>query len=300
MTEALQILWTPAGEKIPNLGSRALVDVSDGDTPNIRMPIRMLSIDTPEVTAKSENGASKVDEKFAELADWIRADKAPVSSKFADYILPKIEMGSGGTLQYEQGKSASAWYKAQSEKRLRKSNGRKRNLFISTADAPFDNYHRVLAYVAPSYSSKELNTMSRRERATFNLDLVESGWAAPFIIFPNIPGELDLPMFLEAARKPQVNGEGQYTSEFSLPGFEYRMLEKLYGITKKLVAGENFSTSKKLGWRTRYAADARTRILYGPEDYMTIPIQYRIWMWPQDVQKAISMLNLIPSADLTE
>lgn len=57
MVDPVQVLWTPAGAQIPNLGARALVDVSDGDTPNIRMPIRMLSIDTPEVTAKSEGGA---------------------------------------------------------------------------------------------------------------------------------------------------------------------------------------------------------------------------------------------------
>lgn len=299
MIDPIQILWTPAGERIPNLGSRALVDVSDGDTPNIRMPIRMLSIDTPEVTARSENGAMNVDAKFSELAEWIKAGKAPVSDGFAEYILPKIETGTAGTLQYQQGKSASAWYKAQSEKRLKKPNGRKRDLFISTADAPFDNYHRVLAYVAPSYSSKELKTMSRRERATFNLDLVESGWAAPFIIFPNIPGELDLPMFLDAATKPQIEKDGQYSDELSLPGFEYRMIEKLYGITKKLVAGESLSYPDQLKWRTRYAADVRTRVLYGPEDYMAVPMQYLIWIWPQDVQKAISMLNLVPSAELT-
>ena len=47
MIERLQILWLPEGGTIPTLGARPLVDVTDGDTPNIRMPIRLLSVDTP-------------------------------------------------------------------------------------------------------------------------------------------------------------------------------------------------------------------------------------------------------------
>jgi len=74
MTEPTQILWTPAGKNLPSLGAKSLVDVSDGDTPNIRMPIRMLSIDTPEVTARSLRGASKVDDQFRQLDQgWSRA-----------------------------------------------------------------------------------------------------------------------------------------------------------------------------------------------------------------------------------
>lgn len=69
MIDPVQILWTPAGQNLPSLGSKALEDVSNGDTPNVRMPIRMLSIDTPEVTARSETGAQNVDAKFAEWWD---------------------------------------------------------------------------------------------------------------------------------------------------------------------------------------------------------------------------------------
>ncbi|MGH3716977.1 MAG: hypothetical protein ACRDT4_26485 [Micromonosporaceae bacterium] len=51
MIDPVQIFWSPAGATVPSLGARALVDVTDGDTPNLRMPVRMLSVDTPEVTA---------------------------------------------------------------------------------------------------------------------------------------------------------------------------------------------------------------------------------------------------------
>lgn len=294
--ETTQILWTPAGENMPSLGSRSLIDVSDGDTPNIRMPIRMLSIDTPEVTAKSLTGATRVDNKFNQLANWIKDGVAPVSQGFRDYILPKLENTDAGTLQFTQGEEASAYYKHKIKERLSRPNSKKqRNLFIRSTDTPFDNYGRLLAYVAPSYSKKERKKMTRRERATFNLDMIESGWASPFILFPNIPGELDLPLFLEMAVSAKEKKRGQYQDDLSLWGYEYRMCEKLYGITKKITTeGTLLTYPEQLGWRKRYCADMRNRQLFGPEDYFNIPEPYRLWIWPEDVQQSISMLNLVP------
>ncbi len=297
MMEKTQILWTPAGQNLASLGAKSLVDVSDGDTPNIRMPIRMLSIDTPEVTAKSVGRAGVVDDEFMQLVGWIRAGAAPVSKAFGEYILPKLENVDAGTLQFQQGKEASAYYKNKIDERLiRKGSSRRRNLFIRAADSPFDKYGRLLAYVAPSYSQKERENMTRRQRATFNLDMIESGWAAPFILFPSIPGELDLPLYIEMAVSAEDSRNGQYSHELSLPGYEYRMCERLYDITKKIVNGVSLSYPQQLGWRSRYCADMRDRRLVGPENYFLIPQPYRIWIWPEDVQRAIGMLNLVPIA----
>lgn len=297
--EPVEILWSPAGARMPDLGSKALVDISDGDTPNFRMPVRMLSVDTPEVTADTAAGAQRVDVKFQELAGWIRQGLAPVSAKFAEHILPRLENGNAGTLQFRQGKTASDFLKTTVDRRLARPNGEaKRNLFIWMADSPFDNYNRLLAYVAPSYNAAELAAMSRRERATFNLDLVGSGWAAPFIVFPSIPGELDLPLFLELAVGAMDHRKGQYQEPLSLPGFEYRMCEKLHQVTKKIVAGEQVKPADRFDWRSRYAADMRTRRLHGPEDYMSVPAPYRIWIWPGDVRRAMAELNLVPAPEL--
>ncbi|MCW8883652.1 MAG: hypothetical protein OQK12_00185 [Motiliproteus sp.] len=289
-----EILWTPAGTSLPSLGARSLTDVSDGDTPNIRMPIRMLSIDTPEVTARSDRGAAKVDKEFRQLAKWIKSGDAPVSETFASYILPRLEDVDAGTLQYVQGKQASAHYKAIIEEKLTKPSGAKRKLFVRSPEPPFDGSGRLLAYVGPSYSPKDRAAMSRRERATFNLNMIESGWAAPFILYPTIPGELDLPLFIEIAVEAQEAKRGQYQDPLSLPGYEYRMCEKLYEITKKMVGGKRLSDKQRKAWRTRYCADMRDRKLYGQEDYMEIPQPYRLWIWPDDLQKSISMLNLVP------
>lgn len=296
MIEKTQILWTPAGINLPSLGSRSLVDVADGDTPTIRMPVRMLSIDTPEITARSPEGAAVVDTKFKQLAEWIRNRSAPVSKDFADYILPKLETGKAGTLQFTQGQNASAYYKQKIEERLtRPGSTKKRNLFIRSPALPFDNYGRLLAYIAPSYSNKERDEMTRRDRATFNLDMIESGWAAPFILFPSIPGELDLPLFIEMSVNAKEEKKGQYQDSLSLAGYEYRMCEKLYNITKKMMEGVTLSYPEQLDWRSRYCADMRNRSLYTPENYFNIAEPYRLWIWPDDIQTAISMLNLVPA-----
>jgi endonuclease YncB( thermonuclease family) len=295
--DPIQILWQPAGLTMPALGSRALVDVTDGDTPNVRMPIRMLSVDTPEVTARSAARAGKVDEEFAELAAWIRAGQAPISAAYAAYLLPRIEAGAG-TRQYTQGQNASAFMKARVEERLTRPGGERRSLFIRAADQPFDDNNRLLAYIAPNYSPRELASLPRRDRATFNFDLVESGWAATFVIFPSIPGELDLPLFIAAAAAAIAAGRGIWADPLTLLAYEYRAMEKLHAVTRRLVAGASLPPAERYGWRVRYCADMRDRRLHGPEDYVAIPPPCRLWIWPADVQDAVSKLNLVPAQRL--
>lgn len=292
--DKLEILWTPEGTNLPSLGARSLTDISDGDTPNIRMPIRMLSIDTPETTARSDNGAARIDAQFKELAGWIRTGVAPVSDRFGDYILPKLQDIDAGTLQFQQGKLAAAHYQSLIDARLTKPSGSKRKLFVRSPQPPFDSYGRLLAYVSPSYSTREISSLSRVQRATFNLNMIESGWAAPFILFPHLPGEEDLPLFVEQALAAKTAARGQYQEPLSMPGYEYRMCEKLYSLTKKLANGEQLNQSRRNSWRSRYCADMRDRRLYGPTNYMQIPEPYRLWIWPDDLQHSIAQLNLIP------
>jgi endonuclease YncB( thermonuclease family) len=298
MIDAVQILWSSAGANLPSLGARALVDVTDGDTPNVRMPIRMLSVDTPEVTARTEARAAGIDQEFLQLAEWIGQRRAPISQPLAEFLVPKL--AGGGTRQFRQGKEASAFAKQNIQTRLTRPNGRKRNLFIRTADSPFDNNHRLLAYIAPDYSEAERRTMTRRERATFNLDLVEQGWAAPFVIYPSIPGELDLPLLLEAASdaRSERSPRGIWTDPQTLIAYEYRAMEKLFRITGRIVGGASLSYQEAHAWRERYCVDMRTRIVHGPEDWFRVALEYRLWIWPQDVSKAVSRLNLVPSSRL--
>ncbi|MDR7274591.1 thermonuclease family protein [Catenuloplanes atrovinosus] len=293
----MQILWAPDGASMPNLGAKALVDVTDGDTPNLRMPVRMLSVDTPEVTARSEDRAAAIDQNFKQLAAWMDEGRAPIDDALADHLKPRLETGHAGTLHFTQGKAASEFSKNNIMTRLTRPDGTRRNLFVRTADAPFDTNHRLLAYVAPDYSAAERRTMTREQRSTFNLDLVRAGWAAPFVIHPSIPGAADLALLIEAATEARTAARGIWESAETLLAYEYRSMERLFQITRTLVEGRDLTGSPR-AWRERYCADMRTRELFGPEDYFRVTPEYRLWLWPDDLRNAIRDLNLLPTARL--
>lgn len=295
MIDPLQVLWQPAGASTPARDGRALVDISDGDTPNVRMPIRMLSVDTPEVTARTDARAAAIDAEFVQLAQWIADGTAPISRELGAALGPKLATGGAGTLQFRLGKEASAFAKANAERRLTREDGSRRNLFLRTADAPFDANHRMLAYVAPDYSAAERRKLTRAGRSTFNLDLVAAGWAVPFVLYPSVPGERDLPLLVAAAADARAAGSGIWAEPDMLPAYEYRAMEKLFRLTRRIVAGEDVD---RFSWRERYCADLRSRTLHGPEGYSAVPIEYRLWIWPADVPDAVARLNLVPAPTL--
>ena len=298
MIDTVQILWSPAGVTLSALDPLELVDVTDGDTPNLRMPVRMLSVDTPEVTARSDQRAKAIDQEFAQLADWIGQGRAPISEPLAGFLAPKLATGRAGRLQLQQGREASAFAKQRFQERLTKPDGSKRRLFVRMADSPFDDNGRLLAYVAPNYTEKERQAMTRAQRATFNLELVEAGHAAPFVIYPSIPGELDLPLLLEAAHEAVSAPRGIWGNAETLLAYEYRAMEKLFRVTRKIVNNQPLKPGEARSWRERYCVDMRTRSLHGPEDYLGIAPEYRLWIWPRDLNEAIGRLNLLPSPRL--
>jgi endonuclease YncB( thermonuclease family) len=295
---AVQIFWSPEGATLPSLGARALVDVTDGDTPNLRMPVRMLSVDTPEVTARTEQRAAEIDQEFKQLAEWIHEGVAPIEEPLARFLLPKLETGRAGRLHFQQGQAASAFGKQNIEDRLRRPDGSRRNIFIRVADSRFDNNNRLLAYVAPNYSPKERQEIPRHKRTTFNLDLVVSGWAPPFVIYPDIPGAFDLPLLIDAAVSARSAGRGVWGDPDTLLAYEYRAMEKLHAITRKKVNKQRLEPGDEFSWRERYCVDMRTRTLHGPEEYFRVDPEYRLWIWPKDLNEAVGRLNLAPSASL--
>lgn len=295
--EPVQIFWAPDGASMPNLGARALVDVTDGDTPNLRMPVRMLSVDTPEVTARTAERAAAVDQDFKQLAAWMGEGRAPIGDGLAEYLKPRLETGHAGTLHFSQGQAASEFSKGNIAARLERPGGGRRNMFVRTSDAPFDANHRLLAYVAPDYTEAERRVMTRAQRSTFNLDLVRAGHAATFVIHPAIPGAPDLALLIEAAVDARAAGLGIWGSVETLLAYEYRAMERLFQITRALVEGRELRGGPR-DWRERYCADMRTRELFGPEEYVLVDPAYRLWLWPGDLRAAIRDLNLVPSPGL--
>jgi endonuclease YncB( thermonuclease family) len=150
---------------------------------------------------------------FTALASWIESDKSPVNDVLAAHQLPGIKRADGQDpfeVHIAQGKQALQAFEVLTQTRLKRPSGTNRSMFVRIADQPFDSYGRLLAYVAPEYSATERQELSRRDRATFNFDMVSAGWAATFVIYPSIPNELDLPMLQEEARAAVEQGRGAW------------------------------------------------------------------------------------------
>ena len=286
----VNIFWDPMGFELDSMGTKRLHGISDGDTPIIRVSIRMLSIDTPE---KSYNGRpSRQDENLAQLAGWINAGQAPIDDDLAEYMVPRLSGGSAGTLQETQGKKASEVFQQLLDEKLTKPSGAKRQLYVRTADQPFDSYGRLLAYVSPRYTKEELKNLSPGERATFNLLMVKSGWAASFLIYPSLPKHRDLVLLHNAAWEAFDNRKGAWEEPNNLTGYEFRMCVKLFKITKKLVAGRKLSSSERFSWISRFCTDLTTREIYYPQKYFKVKPYNRVFTWSKDVSEAVGMMNL--------
>lgn len=291
------IFWDPIGFEIDSLGANEFLRINDGDTPYVSMSVRMLSVDTPESHYPGRENPQNHDDRFAELAIWITEGKAPVERDLAAHLQPKLATGQAGSLQKSQADAATAEFQRVSEERLTRASGRKRQVFLRAANQPFDQYGRLLAYMAPSYSADELATMTLADRATFNLLMVQSGWGAAFPIYPSLPKYDDLNLLREAGKSALDNARGCWSDPLSLTGYEFRMCHKLWDITRKLARGERVSSRDREAWITRYCVDMMSREIFTPQQYFKVAPYDRIFIWPQDVNEAVGKLNLTPPRD---
>ncbi|MBN1428178.1 MAG: thermonuclease family protein [Anaerolineae bacterium] len=291
----VKTFWDPQGLTVDSLGSKEYLRTTDGDTPYVSLSIRMLSIDAPEVHYPGRTRPSRHDADLAQLAQWIIEGHAPIDGDLAAYLQPRLATGKAGTLQEHQGQQSSAVFQQMLEKMLERPTGSRRSLFIRTADQPFDEYGRLLAYIAPSYSSDEMASLSEWQRATFNLLMVQAGWAATLIIYPSLPKYQDLVMLQEAAKEAYLSGRGIWAESLVLTGYEFRMAIKLFEITRKLVNGDKVSSSQLKSWISRYCVDMTTKEIYYPEKYFQVAPYNRLFIWPKDVSEAVGKLNLAPA-----
>jgi endonuclease YncB( thermonuclease family) len=291
------IFWDPSGFELDSLGAKKYIRATDGDTPYVSVSIRMLSIDTPEVHYPGNKKPSKQDDNLAQLADWIQQGKAPIQPDLASYLQPKLATGNAGTLQEQQGEQATDFFERLIDEKLTRPNSnRKRKVYLRAADEPFDQYGRLLAYMAPHYSAKERAQMSPLERATFNLLMVESGWAATFIIYPSLPSNPDLKLMRDVAQDAVDNQRGVWANNDALTGYEFRTCVRLYEVTNKLQQGKKVSARQRSSWITRYCADMTTREIYYPQNYHKVKEYNRIFIWSKDVSEAVGRMNLLPAS----
>lgn len=289
----VRVFFNPTGFELDSIGNKRLSgEPADGDTPYIRIPIRMLSIDTPETSYPGVGAPSNADASLAQLGEWIQRGHAPVNARLAAHLHPRLATGIAGTLQGKQGQAAKDHFRELLDGRLTRTNRRKRNVFLYAADEHFDSFGRLLAYMAPHYSKSELPTVTADKRKTFNLLMIESGWAAPFIIYPSLPKQSDLVLAQKGGANARTKGLGAWSDRNMLTGYEWRMCIKLFNVTKKLVSGTRLSRSERYSWISRYCSSMETLEVVNPQDYHTINPEDRVFIWPRDVRRAVAELNL--------
>ena len=290
---SVKIFWDPSGLTIDKVGPKKYSRITDGDTPFVTVSVRMLSIDAPEVHYRGK--PSKHDASLKQLAEWIEKGHAPVDKDLGNYLLPKLKTGTAGTQHEQQGEQSTIEFEKLLKDRLTKPNGKQRSLYLHAANEHFDSFGRLLAYLAPNYSESERRDMPRKERATFNLLLVESGWAAPFPIYPSLPRYSDLVLLQTAAKEAFTNKRGIWSNPNTLTGYEFRMCVRLHATTKKLVEGKKLSMREKYSWIERYCIDMTTLEIFFPQSYHKVAAYNRIFVWPRHVTDAVAKLNLIPA-----
>ena len=256
-----------------------------GTRPTSAMPIRMLSVDTPEVTARSPEGAGQGRREIRRAGGLDPGGQgaghgAPMRTiSCLAWTVPRGRASSPRASRHRHSCSSAV------EERLTRPGGERRSLFIRMADQPFDDNGRLLAYVAPSLQPGGAAPRCRAASAPPST----STWSRlagrhPSSSIPSIPGELDYPLFVATAAGAIAAAQRACGPiRCTLLAYEYRAVEKLHGITARLVGGADLSPAERFGWRSRYCADVRTRRLHGPEDYVAIPPPYRLWLWPDDV-----------------
>lgn len=256
------------------------VSATDGDTPTIQTPIRMLGMDAPELHygGATETNPGKFDAAFA---GFLAGAGKGLDEGLKVHLAKRID-AQASTRHIQAGAAAHAHFDAIVSDRLHRvstSTGKPiapRKLFTMVAQQVFDKYGRLLAYVAPSYTKAEREATPAAKRPTFNLQMLQDGHATSLVISPNVPKPNDLLLVREAMVTARRRRRGMWASSTPvLHGFEYRwIVDTLAG--------------KRQG-PDRYCGDFTTAKLYPPQRYYKVPDENRLWFFGEGIGEALKM-----------
>lgn len=246
-------------------GTARWVSATDGDTPQILMAIRLVGIDAPEIHYPGTQKPSAFDSALEHLLQTHR--RAFKTKEFREYLAPKLA-DRAGTRQLLWGERARNALAELADRILRRRAGgqtRYRNLVLTVGQQMFDQYRRLLAYVAPEEPNPH-------KRQTLNLVLMQEGWAVNYIIYPNLPKPDDWGRIQQAVRQARQQQKGFWKDETLLLGYEYR-----------------FCVDTVLGKRTgpdKYCVDVTTGALHAPHEYYLIAPENRLFILKEHLRDA--------------
>jgi endonuclease YncB( thermonuclease family) len=274
----IPITYTPEALALGDKPS--YVSATDGDTPTITTPIRMLGMDAPELHYGGAV-ATRPGKFDAAMAGFLAGAGKDLDGGLKAYLAQRLDAGAS-TRHIQAGAVAFAHYEAIVAERLRRvseTTGKAltpRHLFTMVSREVFDRYGRLLAYVAPSYTKAERDATPPAKRPTFNLQMVQDGQATSLIIHPNIPKPADLVLIHEAMSNARRSRKGLWASKVPvLHGFEFRWIVDT-------LAGNRAGPD-------RFCGDFTNAKLYLPQHYYRVPAESRLWFYAEDVGEALTM-----------
>ncbi|MEU5877789.1 thermonuclease family protein [Spirillospora sp. NPDC047279] len=271
--------------------ARRLIRTSDGDTPVVEQPIRMVSVDTPEKAGYAGLPATaqlKLDRTRTRLTDGTFDGLVPDGLR--DHLVSRLT-SNAAERHINAGVRASAYFEALQERRLTRPGGARRRTAVVPTGELIDRYGRLLAYVAPWFEGGDQDPLPPRDhpdRRTFNLDMVAAGWGAMFLIYPSLPREPDLRLLVREAESAWNERRGVWAEfgEDVLLAYEYRACVKLgerdLGDPAAAVAGAY----------QRICVDLRDLRVMGEFGYHEVPPSRRLWIWKDDLDRAREDLKL--------
>jgi endonuclease YncB( thermonuclease family) len=139
------------------------------------------------------------------------------------------------------------------------------DLLLSFGKEVFDQYERLLAY------------LSAEKGKSYNLLLIQAGYALPYLIYPN-------------AVTPSEDGEWNYEKIEEIQKATIRARTHNLGIWAHI---DHILLPMELRFLTRrekpakYCADLESLVLYPPEHYFKVPIENRLFFYPGEVVFAV-------------
>ncbi len=265
-----------------NVSPKKDLGAPDGDTIKIEQSLRMVSCDTPEKEkpfGKAETAQPKLEKAKKHLQDGVFT---ALPKGLANYLIKKITKDAAKS-HINAGKDASAHFEKVKDKSLNLPNGKRRKVGVLPSGEVIDGRGRMLAYVM-CYLEKPLPPKGDPLRKTYNLIMVEDGWAVFFPIWPSLPNDpKDFEIIYKGAQKAWSGKKGMwktYGSNLLLP-YEYRLLMKL---AVEITADK---TEKEIteGAFQRLCVDLRTMKLVGKFDFYKVPPPHRFWIWEDEWKK---------------
>lgn len=274
----------PLTYKLPppsfNVSPKKDIGGPDGDTIKIEQPLRLVSCDTPE-KEKPYGKAATAQPKLDITKQRLQSGFFPtLPSGLVKYLADRIT-ADAAERHINAGKEASKHFEKLKEQRLIKPDGKRRKVGVLPSGEVIDRYGRMLAYIMPYFDKKELPPKNDPSRRTFNLQMVEDGWAMFFPIWPSLPKDpKDFEVIYSAAKKALTGKKGMWGKHLLLP-HEYRLLMKLsVTVTPKVTIKQIMDDAFQ-----RLCVDLRTMKLVGKFDFYKVPASHRFWIWEKDWKK---------------